>query len=65
MTQYEEYQGKHQRLSYLVQLLTFFITMSKTNGDLTNDFMIKKLQEKIKTLADAELGNEPVKLEVI
>jgi len=59
MTQEEEYKGKHQRLSYLVQLLTFFITMAKANeGGLEGEIVLKKLKDKIRELANEELKEE-------
>ena len=58
MTQFEEYQGKNQQLGYLIQLLTYFITMNKSASDIANDVRIQKLQGKIRGLADKELKEE-------
>lgn len=55
MTQFEEYQGKNQRLGYLVQFLTYFAAMEKTGAGLENQIIFKKIQDRIKQLAEEEL----------
>ena len=64
MTQFEEYQGKNQRLGYLIQLLTFFVTMNKSGANLDSAIYEKKIHDKIKQLANEEVKEQSVPLEL-